>query len=207
MLIHLHPDNPQPRNINQIVDCLRGGGVIIYPTDSVYAYACDINYKHAVEKICKLRNIDPKKANFSIICNDFSQLTDYAKQVSTPVFRLLKQCLPGPYTFILTASHQIPKIFRDKKKTIGFRIPNHAIPIAIVEALGNPIMTASLKNDDDEVDEYITDPELIEEKFGSDVDMVISGGYGNNEPTTVIDCSEENPVLIRQGIGDVSSFM
>ncbi len=203
MLIHIHPDNPQPRNIQQVVDCLKKGGVIIYPTDSVYAFACDINYKNAVEKICNLRGIDVKKANFSIVCNEFSSLTHYAKQISTPIFRVLKQCLPGPYTFIFNASQQVPKIFRTKKQTIGIRIPDNLIATKIVELLGNPIMTASLKNDD-EIIEYLTDPELIYEKYGNVVDIVINGGYGNNEPTTIIDCTGDEPILIREGIGDIS---
>ncbi len=205
MLIHIHPDNPQPRNIQQVVDCLKKGGVIIYPTDSVYAFACDINYKNAVEKICSLRGMDVKKANFSIVCNEFSSLTHFAKQISTPIFRVVKQCLPGPYTFIFNASQQVPKIFRTKKQTIGIRIPDNLIATKIVEILGNPIMTASLKNDDDII-EYLTDPELIYEKYGNLVDIVINGGHGNNEPTTVIDCTGDEPILIREGIGD-SSFL
>lgn len=202
MLLKIHPENPQKRNIDEVVKQLQKGSVIIYPTDSVYAFACDLKNKNAVEKICRLRNLDPKKANFSIICKDISELTAYSKQISTPVFRVIKQCLPGAYTFILNASNLVPSYFKNKKKTIGIRIPNNTIAIQIVEALGNPIMTASLKNDDDIV-EYLTDPELIEEKYGNQVALIVAGDFGKNEPTTVIDCTEENPEIIREGVGPI----
>lgn len=202
MLIPLHPETPQERNLQEVAKRLHKGETMIYPTDSVYAFGCAIHQKNAVEKICQLRGIDPKKANFSIICSDLSQLTEFAKQVSTPIFRILKQCLPGPYTFILNSSNEVPKIFKNKKKTIGIRIPEHQVPLKIVEFLGEPILTASLKEDDDIV-EYLTDPELIHEKYQDLVDFVIDGGFGKNEPTTVIDFTNETPEIIREGLGSV----
>lgn len=202
MFLEVHPDNPNPRVISQAVECLKKGGVIIYPTDTVYAFGCDINSKNSVEKICRLRGIKPEKANFSFICNNLSQLSEYAKQVSTPTFRLMKNCLPGPYTFILKASGQVPRIFKNKKKTIGIRVPQNNIAQALVEALGNPIMSASLK-DEDELKEYTTDPFSIHERYESQVDMVLDGGFGNNHPSTVLDCTENEPELIRQGLGVV----
>ena len=203
MFLEVHPDNPNPRAIAQAVEFMRKGGVIIYPTDTVYAFGCDINSKNSVEKICRLRNIKPEKANFSFICNDLSQLSEYAKQVSTPTFRLMKNCLPGPYTFILKASGQVPRIFKNKKKTIGIRVPKNNIAQALVKALGNPIMSASLK-DEDELKEYSTDPLSIHDRYESRVDLVLDGGFGNNHPSTVLDCTENDPILIRQGLGVVN---
>lgn len=203
MFLEVHPDNPNPRAIAQAVEFMRKGGVIIYPTDTVYAFGCDINSKNSVEKICRLRNIKPEKANFSFICNDLSQLSEYAKQVSTPTFRLMKNCLPGPYTFILKASGQVPRIFKNKKKTIGIRVPKNNIAQALVEALGNPIMSASLK-DEDELKEYTTDPLSIHDRYEFRVDLVLDGGFGNNHPSTILDCTENDPKLIRQGLGVVN---
>jgi len=200
MLLEIHPDNPNPRVIAQAIECLRKGGVVIYPTDTVYAFGCDINSKNSVEKICRLRGIKPDKANFSFICNDLSQLSEYAKQVSTPTFRLMKKCLPGPYTFILKSSGLVPRIFKNKKKTIGIRVPRNNIAQALVEALGNPIMSASLK-DEDELKEYTTDPVSIHDRYENQVDMVLDGGFGENNPSTVIDCTDNEPELIRQGLG------
>ncbi|MFT6715992.1 MAG: tRNA threonylcarbamoyl adenosine modification protein (Sua5/YciO/YrdC/YwlC family) [Saprospiraceae bacterium] len=203
MLIQIHPDNPDQRKLSQVVKVLQKGGVIVYPTDTVYALACDINSKSAVEKICQLRGIKPNKANFSIVCKDLSELTEFAKQVNNSTFRLMKKALPGPYTFILNASKKSPGIFRKSKKTIGIRIPNNNIALAIVESLGNPIMTASLKDNDDIV-EYTTDPELIHENMANKVNLVIDGGFGQNAPSTIIDCSSGEPELIREGLGVVS---
>lgn len=200
MLLEVHPDNPNSRNIQMAVDHLKKGGVIIYPTDTVYAFGCDINFKNSVEKICRLRNMKPEKANFSIICKDLSELSEYAKQVSTPTFRLMKSCLPGPYTFILNASGQVPKIFKNKKKTIGIRVPENKIALALVEALGNPIVSASLK-DEDQLVEYTTDPSSIYERYENQVELVIDGGFGNNQASTVIDCTQNEPEIIREGLG------
>lgn len=203
MLLKIHPDNPDQRKIAQVVEELRSGKVIVYPTDSVYALACDINSKNAVEKICSIRDIKIQKAHFSIVCKDLGQLSYFTKQVSNEVFRLLKRALPGPYTFILKASNNAPGLFRKNKKTIGVRIPDNNIAIAIVEELGNPIVTASIKNDD-EILEYITDPGLIHDELSNEVSVVIDGGIGNNQATTVIDCSEGNIDVIREGIGPLS---
>lgn len=202
MLVEVHPENPNSRNISKAVEVLRKGGVIIYPTDTVYAFGCDINSKKGYEKICQLRGIKPEKANFSFICNDLSQLSEYAKQVSTPVFRVIKNCLPGPYTFILNASSIVPKFFKSKKKTVGIRIPDNKICAALVEDLGNPIMSASLK-DEDELIEYTTDPQSIHERYEDLVDLVLDGGFGKNAPSTVVDCTANDPFVVREGLGKV----
>lgn len=206
MLLNIHPENPQQKHIQTVIDCLRKGGIIIYPTDTVYAFGCDIQNKNAVEKICQLRGIKPGKANFSFVCNDLSQLSKYAKHVDNSVFRMMKKSLPGPYTYILESSGEVPKIFKANKKTIGIRVPNNNICLAITELLGNPIMSASLKIEDD-ITEYLTDPELIFERYGKKVDIVINGGFGNNEPSTVFDCSDGTPVLIREGIGSIEGLI
>ena len=203
MILEVHPDNPNSRYITKAVDLLKKGGVIIYPTDTVYAFGCDINSKNAVEKICQLRGIKPNRANFSFICNDLSQLSEYAKQVSTPTFRVMKNVLPGPYTFILNASSLVPRIFKSKKKTVGIRVPDNKISKALVKELGNPIMSASLK-DEDELVEYTTDPQNIYNRYQHQVDLVIDGGFGNNAPSTVLDCTGNNPEVIRKGLGDIS---
>ena len=205
MLLEIHPDNPNSRQISQAVSCLKKGGVIIYPTDTVYAFGCDINSKSAVEKICKLRGIKPEKANFSFICSDLSHLSEYAKQVSTPTFRVMKSVLPGPYTFILNASSIVPKLFKSKKKSVGIRVPDNRIAQALVEELGHPIMSASLK-DEDELLEYTTDPYNIYERYKNQVEVVVDGGFGKNAPSTVIDCTGNDPEVIREGLGDVSGL-
>jgi tRNA threonylcarbamoyl adenosine modification protein (Sua5/YciO/YrdC/YwlC family) len=199
MLIEIHPQNPQPRLIRQVVDTLRKGGVIIYPTDTIYGLGCDIYNPQAIERICRIKNIDPKKSQFSFVCCDLSHLSDYAKSVSTPVFRVLKKSLPGPYTFILEASKEVPKLLKSKKDTVGVRIPDHKITHEIVRELGHPLMSASLPMDAEV--EYYTDPEIIQEQFGDLVDIVIAGGYGNTVPSTVIDCTSGTPELIREGAG------
>lgn len=200
MLLHIHPDNPQPRNIKTVADCLRNGGIIIYPTDTIYGIGCDINNAAAVERICRIKNIDPKKAQFSFVCDSLSHLSDYTKTIDTPTFRLLKKALPGPYTFIFEANKQVPKLLKTKKDTIGIRVPDHNICKAIVVELGHPIMSASLPMDEDV--EYYTDPELMQERFGHLVDVVIAGGFGHVVPSTVIDCTGGQPELLRQGAGD-----
>jgi tRNA threonylcarbamoyl adenosine modification protein (Sua5/YciO/YrdC/YwlC family) len=199
MLIHVHPDNPQPRLIRQIVECLKGGGVIAYPTDTIYGLGCDIFQQKAVERICRLKGVDPQKAQLSFVCNDLSNLSHYARQLETPVYRLLKQYLPGPYTFILGASKQVPKLLKSKRETVGIRIPDNNIARCIVEELGNPILSASLPGDF--VEEY-TDPEIIQERFGKTVDMVIDGGIGGMVPSTIIDVTSGSPEVIRMGAGE-----
>lgn len=188
------------RELQKVVEILREGGVIIYPTDTVYGLGCDIYNRKAVERVAQIKEVKAEKANFSIICYDLSHITDFAKHVDNKTFKLMKNYLPGPFTFILEASRNIPKIFTAKKKTIGIRVPDHHIPREIVRLLGNPIVTTSI-HDDDDIIEYSTDPELIHEKFENVVDCVIDGGYGKQVPSTVVDCSGDEPVLVRQGLG------
>lgn len=199
MLIHLHPVNPQPRQIKTIVECLLDGGVIIYPTDTIYGLGCDIYQKKAVERICRIKKVDPEKAQLSFVCHDLSDLSKYTKSISTPLYRLLKNYLPGPYTFILPASKEVPRILQSKKSTIGLRVPDNVIANTIVEQLGHPLLSASLPGD--MVEEY-TDPELMLENFEKLVDIVIDGGMGGMKPSTIIDCTIEPYEVIRQGLGE-----
>jgi len=206
MLVRIYEENPNPKAIREVVDCLRKGGVIIYPTDTVYGIGCDINNRKAVERICQIRNIKPEKAQFSFICSDLSHITEFCSQIDNPTFKLMKRLLPGPYTFILNATNKVPKLFQSNKRTVGIRIPNNQIPLAIVEALGNPIMTASVHDANDMV-EYITDPSLIHEKFENLVDMVIDGGYGGFEGSTVLNCADGEVEVIREGKGPVDDLL
>lgn len=198
-MISIHPENPQGRKLDQVIEILEAGGVIAYPTDSVYALGCDFANQSAVDKICKLRGLDPVKANLTFICHDISQISEYTAQFSTETFRVLKRNLPGPYTFILRSNNAVPKLFKNKKRTVGVRIPNNNIVLEMVKRFGRPILSTSLKNDEDVV-EYYTDPSLIEEQWGNQVDAVIDGGIGNVEPTAVVDCTGDEMVLIREGI-------
>jgi tRNA threonylcarbamoyl adenosine modification protein (Sua5/YciO/YrdC/YwlC family) len=198
MLLHLHPDNPQPRNIKTIVECLLDGGVIIYPTDTIYGLGCDIFQHKAVERICRIKQVDPAKAQLSFICYDLSDLSNYTKSISTPLYRMLKTYLPGPYTFILPASKQVPRILKSRKDTIGLRVPDNTIARSLVKELGHPILSSSLPGD--MVEEY-TDPEMIRDKFGHVVDIVVNGGIGGIVPSTVIDCTGDAPQMIRKGLG------
>ena len=202
MLLHLHPDNPQPRLLKQIAECLKDGGVIIYPTDTIYGLGCDIQQQKAIERICRIKNVDPQKAQLSFICRDLSHLSDYTKSIDTPLYRMLKSYLPGPYTFILPASKQVPKILKSKKETIGLRVPDNIICQQILETLGNPILSASLPGD--MVEEY-TDPEIIFEKFEKQVDFVIDAGPGSMTPSTIVDCTTDEWIIIRQGAGEWES--
>lgn len=199
MLLEIHPDNPQPRHIKMVADTLRKGGVIIYPTDTIYGIGCDIYNADAIQRIARIKGVDPKKAQFSFICCDLSHLSDYAQSVSTPVFRLLKAALPGPYTFILGASREVPKQLKTKKDTVGIRIPDNRICMDLVHELGHPLMSASLPMDGDV--EYYTDPEVMYDTFGKLVDIVIDGGPGHLTASTVIDCTGPGPELIREGAG------
>jgi tRNA threonylcarbamoyl adenosine modification protein (Sua5/YciO/YrdC/YwlC family) len=199
MLIHLHPVNPQPRQIKTIVECLLDGGVIIYPTDTIYGLGCDIYQKKAVERICRIKHVHPEKAQLSFVCHDLSDLSKYTKSISTPLYRLLKNYLPGPYTFILPASREVPRILQSKKSTIGLRVPDNVIANTIVEQLGHPLLSASLPGE--MVEEY-TDPELMYENFEKLVDIVIDGGNGGMTPSTIIDCTREPYEVIRQGLGE-----
>ncbi len=202
MLLQIHPDNPQPRLIKQVVECLKDGGVVIYPTDTIYGIGCDISQHKAIERICKIKNVDPQKAQLSFICQDLSHLSDYTKSIDTPLYRMLKNYLPGPYTFILPASKQVPKILQSKKSTIGLRVPGNIICQNILGELGNPILSASLPGD--MVEEY-TDPEIIFEKFENLVDLVIDGGSGGMIPSTVVDCTTDEWTVIREGLGEWES--
>lgn len=201
MYVKLFEDNPNERDILKIVEVLRNGGVIIYPTDTIYAIGCDINQVKAVQKVCQLKGVRPEKANFSMICQDLSNIALYAK-VGNEVFKLMKRNLPGPYTFILPATHKLPNVLMNKRKTIGIRIPDNDIVNSIVEALGNPLLTTSVKSEDD-IEEYMTDPELIYERYEKRVDIVIDGGYGKNVASTVVDCTGEEIEIVRQGIGEL----
>ncbi|KOF03858.1 tRNA threonylcarbamoyl adenosine modification protein (Sua5/YciO/YrdC/YwlC family) [Roseivirga ehrenbergii] len=202
-LIRLYPENPEQEKIDYIVSVLRDGGVIIYPTDTVYGIGCDFSNTKAVERVCKIKNVKPQ--NLSFICYDLSEISEYVKQLSTPVFKMMKKVLPGPYTFILNSNSSVPKILNAKKKTVGIRVPNNSIPRLLVKELGRPIITSSIQGEDDVI-EYSTDPSLIFEKYENLVDIVIDGGYGGNVPSTVIDCSNDQFEIIREGLGETEGL-
>ena len=198
MLISIHPDNPQARQLSMVKECLESGGIIAYPTDTIYGLGCDIFHPEAIEKICAIKKVNPAKANLSFICSDLSDLSLYAKAIDNSLFRILKKVLPGPYTFILPASKQVPKILQSKKKTIGLRIPDNNIALSIIKTLGHPILSASFPGDN--VEDY-TDPEIIYEHWGNQIDMVIDGGIGGITPSTVVDCTTNEYTVVRQGAG------
>lgn len=206
MLLRVHEENPSPRQIKIIVDCLRNDGVIIYPTDTVYAMGCDIYSTKAIERIARIKGIRREHAKFSFICHDLSQLSDFTKPLNNEVFRLMRSVLPGPYTFILAANNNIPKLLQVKKKQLGIRVPSGNIAKEIVRELGNPIMSTSI-HDEDEILGYTTDPELLYERYENLVDLVIDGGPGDNEPSTVIDCTGQEIVVIREGKGPIAEFI
>lgn len=199
--LKIYPENPSPKAIEKVVKILKEGGLIIYPTDTVYGLGCDITNVKALERIAKIKGVKLERSNFSFICHDLSNLSDYVTQIETPIFKLLKRVLPGPYTFILPGANTLPHPFK-KKKTVGIRIPDNPIALGIVEALGNPIVSTSI-HDEDEILEYTTDPELIYEKWGSKVDLVIDGGYGGNQPSTVIEVKGSEIIIVRKGKGEV----
>ena len=201
--IKIYNDNPDPRAIDKVAAVLKKGGLVIYPTDTVYGLGCDIHNIKALEKIALLKGVKIEKATFSFICNNLSHLSDYVKQIDSSTFKILKRALPGPYTFILPGSKSLPKVFK-KKKTVGIRIPDNTITQSIVKVLGNPIVSTSIR-DEDEILEYTTDPELIFEKWGKFVDLVIDGGYGGNSASTVIDLTNE-PIIVREGKGSIDIF-
>ena len=198
MLISIHPDNPQARQLSMVKECLESGGIIAYPTDTIYGLGCDIFHPEAIEKICAIKKVNPEKANLSFICSDLSDLSLYAKAIDNSLFRILKKALPGPFTFILPASKQVPKILQSKKKTIGLRIPNNNIALSIIKTLGHPILSASFPGD--AIEDY-TDPEIIYEHWGNQIDMVVDGGIGGMTPSTVVDCTSDHYEVIRQGAG------
>ena len=202
--VRIYEQNPNPKEIKRVVDILKKGGLIIYPTDTVYGLGCDITNAKALERIARIKNVKLEKANFSFVCHDLSNLSDYVKQIDTSTFKILKRALPGPYTFILPGSKTLPKAFK-KKKTVGIRVPNNAIALEIVRELENPIVSTSIY-DEDEIIEYATDPELILEKWDSLVDLVIDGGFGGNEPSTIIDFSEGEPFVVREGKGSLKNL-
>ena len=202
MLISIHPDTPDKRKVEQVISSLKKGGIIIYPTDTVYSMACDMNNRKAVERMAQLKGIKVEKANFSLICYDLSHISDFTVQFSNNIYKMMRRALPGPYTFILNANTSIPKLFKSKKKTIGIRVPDNNIARVLVQELGNPLISTSV-HDDDEILEYITDPELIHEKYENKVDIVIDGGFGKNEASTIIDCTGNEAEVIREGIGSL----
>jgi tRNA threonylcarbamoyl adenosine modification protein (Sua5/YciO/YrdC/YwlC family) len=198
MLISIHPSNPQARQLSMVSECLEKGGIIAYPTDTIYGLGCSILRPDAIEKICAIKQIKPEKANLSFICADLSDLSTYAKAIDNSLFRIFKKLLPGPFTFILPASKEVPKILQNKKKTIGLRIPDNNIALSIIKTLGHPILSTSFPGDN--IEDY-TDPEVIFEHWGKQVDMIVDGGIGGIVPSTVVDCTGDEPVLIRQGAG------
>ncbi|HLR49709.1 MAG TPA: L-threonylcarbamoyladenylate synthase [Candidatus Sphingobacterium stercoripullorum] len=202
MIIKLYNEQPNARLVQQVVSVLEKGGIIIYPTDTVYGIGCDITNPKAIEKIYKIRGLDPKKAHLSFICYDLTDISQYTKPFNTKIFRIVKRALPGPYTFIFNATTQVPKLLSSKKKTVGIRVPDNNIIREIVKQLGRPIVTTSIRDDDDII-EYSTDPELIHEKYENTVDLVIDGGYGDNTPSTVVDVSSGDVEVIREGKGEV----
>ena len=205
-LLKIHPENPDPRKMKKVVDVLKEGGVVIYPTDTIYGIGCDIFNQKAVERVCQIKGVKADKTQLSFICQDISHISEYVKRLDNSVFKVMKKALPGPFTFILESSSLVPKIINGKKKTVGIRVPDHNIPHQLVKELGNPIITTSI-HDDDEIVEYSTDPTLIYEKFMNLVDIVIDGGYGNNIPSTVIDCTGGGMEVVRQGAGDISPLV
>lgn len=204
-LLKIHPVNPEGRKINHVVDVLRNGGIVIYPTDTIYGIGCDLMNRKSIERLCQVMDIKPQKLDLSFICSDLSHISEYVKRLDTPIFKILKKSLPGPYTFILESSSKVPRILNVNKKTVGIRIPDHQIPRTIVAQLGNPLITSSIK-DDDIIKEYTTDPEEIYEDFKHQVDLVIDGGPGNNIPSSVIDCTGGDIVVVREGLGGIEQF-
>jgi len=200
MLVKIYPENPNPRQMDAVVECLQKGGLVVFPTDTIYGLGCDVYNHKAAERLAAIKGKKLEKAEFSFIFSDLRHLSDFTKQLDKEVFKLLKKNLPGPFTFILPANSNVPKIFKGKKKTIGIRVPNNRIVLELVKMLGNPLLTTSV-HDEDEVIEYTTDPELIHEKYGEKVDIVIDGGFGGNVASTVVDCTGDEPVILREGPG------
>lgn len=200
MLLKLYPENPNPRFIKRIVECLNDGGIIIYPTDTIYGLGCDIFNSKAIEKIAQLKGLKAEKANFSFICHSISQISEFIKPIDNTIFKFMKKNLPGPFTFIFNANNKTPKLLKSKRKTVGIRIPDNLISTDIVKELGHPILSTSI-HDEDEIIEYPTDPELIYDKYKDIVDIVIDGGFGSNIPSTIIDCTNNQMNVIRQGKG------
>lgn len=203
MLISIHPDNPDERNVQRVVECLRDGGIVVYPTDTVYGIGCDITHQQAVEKILRFKDINTKKTNLSFICHDLSHISDYVRPIDNSIFKLIKRNTPGPFTFILNANSNVPKLFKSNKKTVGIRVPDNNIIREIVRQLGNPVLSTSVKGFEGDDDEYITEPELIEERHRHIADLVIDGGRGGYVASTVVDCTSGEAEILRQGKGDL----
>ena len=203
MLVKIYPENPNPREIAKVVKALQDGELIVYPTDTVYAIGCDALNVRAVERICRMKGVNPQKSNLSIICSDLSNLSEYAK-VNNATFKLMKKNLPGPFTFILPTSSELPKLYKNRKE-VGIRVPDNNIVRTLVSELGNPLLTMSVHDEDDELIEYSTDPELIHEKYANQVSIVIDGGMGGIEPSTVVDCTDDEFEVIRQGKGELNT--
>lgn len=198
-LLHIHPDNPEGRKIQQAIDIIRAGGVIIYPTDTVYGLGCDITNNKAVEKICRIKGVKPAKATFSFICPDLSNISFYTKPFGSNIYKIMRKNLPGPFTFILKASNQVPKMLKNNRKQVGIRVPNSPIVAALLEQLDAPIMSSSIALPDEVA--YPTDPQEIFEHYKNQVDLIIDGGFGGNQPSTVVDCTNDEPVIVREGLG------
>jgi tRNA threonylcarbamoyl adenosine modification protein (Sua5/YciO/YrdC/YwlC family) len=203
MLLRVNDTNPDSKSLDLISNCLRNGGIIIYPTDTVYAVGCDITNTKAIERICRLKNIKPDKANFSFVCSDLSHLSEFTKPIPNHVFRVMKKALPGPYTFILEANANVPKNFKQDRKTVGIRVPDNIICREIINALGNPLISTSLHDNSDDILEYFSDPEVIHQQYENAVDLIIDGGHGNIYPSTVIDCSKGEFEVVREGLGSL----
>lgn len=206
VFLKIHPENPPLNKILQAVEIIRQGGIVIYPTDTIYGMGCDLHNARAIERLCQIKGIKPEKANLSFICSDLTHISDYAKGTSTATYKVMKKALPGPFTFILEASSKVPKFGGAKKKTVGIRVPDNDISLLLVKELGNPIISTSI-HDEDEIIEYSTDPELIYEKYRNQVDLVIDGGYGKNIASTVVNCVDDDFEVIREGAGDISEFV
>ena len=207
ILLRSHPENPPANRILQAVEVLRKGGIIIYPTDTVYGIGCDIHNPKAVERLCRIKGFLPDKANLSFICHDLSHISDYAHGITTSVYKVIKKALPGPFTFIFEASAKAPRIGGKQRKTVGIRVPDNQIILQLVKELGNPIFSTSVRVDENTLEEYVTDPDLIHEKYRSMVDLVIDGGFGSNVPSTIIDCTNDDFELVRQGAGDIEQYL
>lgn len=207
IFLQVHPDNPNPRHIRTIVDCLLSGGVIIYPTDTVYALGCSLTQVKALDRMSQIRGEKKEKTSFSVVCHDLKQLSDYARPIENDIFKLMKRVLPGPYTFILEANNNVPKIYHSKKKSVGIRVPDNKIASAIVLELGSPLASTSLRTDLDDEQEYIIDPELIYERYDRQVDIVVDGGFGDTIGSTILDCTDDHVTLVREGKGEIKNLL
>jgi len=204
--LKIHPVYPENKKLNKVAEALQKGGLVIYPTDTIYAIGCDLLNPQAIERLCRIKGVDPQKNQFSFLCHDISQVSEYSKNLTTPVFKMMNKALPGPYTFILPSNNHVPKKIDTKRKTIGFRVTDHAIPQQLVNRLGHPMLTTSV-HDEDEIVAYATDPEMIYERFVDQVDIIVDGGMGNNVASTVVDCTQDEPQVVRQGLGDVTMLV